>query len=223
MLIGFSSAYAITRNGPYSFDNYSVTYEGDDYKVTYEGPYPGPLTDNNGTPIDDSYNGYTYPNSGNYLGTIVGGVSGGYDKNLLQSWIDALTTDYEIQSFAKWDGGDSGSQITVNTSGNDGGRSGQWQVNDSGSSGGLDMLSFYTVKGGQDIALYNVDPPAIQGTWNVENLSIAGDSGNPPKISHFSAAIESSPTPEPTTWLLFGLGLLGFLVFNRNKLPNLRT
>ena len=80
-------------------------------------------------------------------------------------------------------------------------------------------VTFYAVMGGNEFALYLVDPIASEGSWTARHLLNNG--GNIPDISHFSVATTNpglTPIPEPTTILMFGTGLLVLAWMGRRKM-----
>ncbi len=85
-------------------------------------------------------------------------------------------------------------------------------------------ISFYTVKGADEYALYFVDPVAITGSFITDH--VLTKNGNIPALSHFTGAITIGETtgepphviPEPGTMMLLGLGLLGFAGVVRRKI-----
>ena len=88
------------------------------------------------------------------------------------------------------------------------GTHGAWEV----ASG--DVLNFYTVKGGPNFSLFRLVPALAEGDWTNEFLPDAGQSGNPPTISHFAGY---TVVPIPATIFLFGTGLIGLAGFGRIK------
>ena len=77
-------------------------------------------------------------------------------------------------------------------------------------------VEFYTVKASKEFALYWLgDSGASSGIWSTEHLLNGG--GQQPAISHLStwntvaSTDPNQPVPEPTTVVLFGLGLAGLV------------
>jgi len=91
-------------------------------------------------------------------------------------------------------------------------KSGIWSSNE--------PVRFYSVKGGTQYAMYWVDPALETGIFSTENLLNKG--GNIPALSHISFwtnnnTYDTTPTPEPGTIILLGLGLLGLTYTQRKK------
>ena len=75
----------------------------------------------------------------------------------------------------------------------------------------------YTLKGGNNFALYSLNPAIAFGYWNTEHLENGG--GQIPDLSHFiGGGAPPAPVPEPSTMLLLGTGLVSLIGFSRKKL-----
>jgi hypothetical protein len=162
----------------------------------------------------DGYHGYTGDDySGYYIGTIIN-----FNTNNGQAdFFDAIIAyyignkDYDVRELKVEDplgtfgistDVDTGISLTVTWQQDL--KSGTWSLNNAYGFG------FYAVKGGNDFALYFVDPARSSGIWTTRHLE-AGNPNNPnhPTISHLSGAPTFVHAPEPSSLLLLGGGLLG--------------
>lgn len=89
--------------------------------------------------------------------------------------------------------------------------SGTWSTKDG------TLIQSYTVKGATEWALYWLFEGESEGKWSTEHLLTPNDN-NTPTISHLTLWNPDSnpaPIPEPSTIILLGFGLIGFLGLTR--------
>lgn len=111
-------------------------------------------------------------------------------------------------------------------------QSGVWNTGPTG-----DTIDFYSVKAGNQYAMYWVDPTSSFGFWSTEDLRVGNFGfngkknmmGNIPGISHLSAwkianggsqppPPQYTAVPEPSTVLLLGVGMLSLVGLGRKRI-----
>ncbi len=165
-------------------------------------------------------------NSGEYMFTVTGNDPSSPTADLstlessIQDWFfneKGISLIVDLEFYAKADAPSiattegSGDLVLTYESDN---QSGTWET--------AEPIDFYSVKAGNQYALYWVDGGATSGTWSTEDLGV-GRNNNQPTISHFSTwkyTDEPAPVPEPSTMILLGCGLVGIAGLGRRKLRN---
>jgi hypothetical protein len=182
--------------------------------------------------FSDIYLGYYSPlneYSGYYLGTFEGNTDSAGEGTRILALVERYLDFYNLEHSANYETGsyykvDKPDETTSNsfTSGpltvtwdlSTGAKNGTWEFTDES----LLSLGFYAVKGAQEFSLYFVDPARTSGNWSTIHLKTPNDK-NIPEISHFSGlAGVTTVVPEPSTFLLFGIGLIGLGLATRRRI-----
>jgi hypothetical protein len=127
------------------------------------------------------------------------------------------STDWDLEFYAKADApylsttegpGNLGLTYTTN-------KSGSWATGET--------INVFSVKAGNQYALYWLEDAVQYGSWDTYDLFV-GNGNNTPAISHFSAwkIVGSTPpgpnpVPEPGTMAMLGIGLIGIAAGMRRK------
>lgn len=170
---------------------------------------------------DIGYTGGKY--TGYYIGTVTNHNNDSETdiSNLIRLFLGDDT--FSITSFEKEDVGIDNEKLSITITGwSDPDKKkdpipGTWKLlNDEEEE---QKISFYSVKGAKEYALYYVSPALIQGTWTTDHL-LTPNQKNIPALSHFSGVIITSidAVPEPATILLFGFGLIGLAGIGRRTI-----
>ena len=169
-------------------------------------------------------------NSGTYIGTVSkandpAGTNATFEalvKTMLDNTSILFPTDLSFDYFTKVDAPASSKTASGNTLSltYDTKKAGTWTTSSS--------INLYSVKAGNQYALYWLGlGDFVTGDWSTEDLIVGKKSQ--PDLSHISAwtvtSSSSTPTPasipstvpEPSTMILFGMGLLGASYWSRKK------
>jgi len=204
-------------------DSYIINNRSRENDVLIPDPDPVDSDKNNGL-------GYKYTDfTGYYIGTILG-ENDSLDDVLNLARIFLNDDSFGISDYSKTEVSDSGtisyddpnSDVKIDVTVADDLKSGTWSIVNPQPD---QAISFYSVKGGNEYALYYVNPALTTGEWITEHLLNNLNNLNNPTISHFSGVIASTPlppppggtdaVPEPATMILLGFGLIGLAGIGR--------
>ena len=150
---------------------------------------------------------FAYSNSGTYIGTFSGN-----DVNLaaVESQVEAfLNYDITLTFYEKVEAPSEGTEKLTITYEPDN-KSGTWTT--------LDPIAIYSVKASDSYALYFVSELGdTSGTWSTEDIF---KNNHNPEISHLSTwlyGLTAIPVPEPSTFMLAGIGIIGIFAINRKQ------
>lgn len=161
-----------------------------------------------------------FPFAGEYMFTVTDykndtSVNMGKIEDRAETWFFKKginrDVDFDFQSRVDApDTSDSGMTVTYYK----GKKTGEWTTDA--------PIEFYTVKGSKQFALYWLEGGAQSGLWSTEHVETK--KGNQPTISHLSGwnPLDPVPTPlpavpEPSTMVLWGLGVMGLVGVGRKK------
>ena len=217
---GTTDTYSITNGLTYTIKdrhqvNNTVKYLNDDEFI---------YTDNAlSTVIENSPLGYTGDNfTGIYLGTIISDNNDSKTdfENLIGFFIDNSSFTIVDENYSSTDDSDPNFTLEFTAM-----KEADEPIAGTWTSTGNDqekVAEFYSVKGGDEYALYYVNPAEHAGIWTTAHLLNNGV--NIPEISHLSGVITTSTTPpsggevpEPATMILVGFGLIGFARIGRGR------
>lgn len=168
-----------------------------------------------------------FPNTGEYMFTVNGNDPSNPSADLyefeqrIEAWfLDTKleTVDFDLEFYAKVDAGN-----TFTNEGDGDLEVGYGAENKTGSWNAGTDVAFYSVKAGNQYALYWLDGGASEGYWNTEDLFV-GNGKNNPSISHISTWISTggdqpgdpgAPVPEPSTVILLVCGISGLVALRK--------
>jgi hypothetical protein len=131
-------------------------------------------------------------------------------ENEINKWFGERNILYQsdLRMLMKLEDKDAGKDDDFSFYFNSDNKSGTWFSNES--------VKFYSVKGGNQYAMYWLDPSLIEGYFSMEHIFLKN--GKNPDLSHITFWTNDNiykPTPEPSTIILFCVGLLCLSHINR--------
>lgn len=214
----------------------AYTINGDDVLTSdYDGSGDNPFSST--VPTQDELKDYTtdwaYGAFGVWLNATVYNFQKDDPASVIKQYLESqgLTNIIVTEEDKVEDGSTTAGDLTITSydDGEDGyGHYGGWEVTQD--SGGID---FWVVKSGGNqedagFTLWTYGQKSYEGYWTTLGIEV-GENDKQPELSHFTAysgdGDESDPigggagnhAPEPSTFLLFGIGLLGLAKISRRK------